>query len=361
MEYNLYTMFYLLIVLSFLFNRKIRTIIVHFFLLLPLTPSTLVLYGLYLLFKLLWIVSYFGYYSTSSQDNLSGYSTNIYNEYLYPIFIIVFLLTSQMWLPHSIQKIFGKHPFSNRFLRWFINDGLLQINSACNVDDQEKPPIIDPTCANFCLIFPHGIWSYSFCILFSEKFLKHLGYVFSADVLNYVPFTSTFIKIACNFRLRSIGKKSVVNYLTKEKENNLISGIFLGGMADQLKTKPGVNGVNLCNHKGFLRLCLKHGANLNVAYFFNGENMYTGYFLDPILPYLPKKIGWFMKQFSTWFNIRPRNVNVTGYHKHFVKVLPNENFTEDDVQQLYDDLVNFTVDIVKNNLHLTNSKVIEVN
>jgi hypothetical protein len=62
-----------------------------------------------------------------------------------------------------------------------------------------------------------------------------------------------------------------------------------------------------------------------------------------------------------WFNIKPQNVKVTGYHKHFITLYPKEVVTEEDVDKLYNDIVNFTFDIVKNNLHLTNSKLIKVN
>jgi hypothetical protein len=258
--------FWPLMLLFFLINRKFRTIIIHFFFMQPILLLSLAIYTVKIMIEMIWFISYDlwkGNFDVSRFINLFGVE----------ITTIFFLSTLHMFVLYFVKKFMKEKPIPINFLKWFIHDGLSELNSLSTIDDELHPPIISKELSNFCLVFPHGIWPYSFSLSVFNRYPKNAGYAFCAGILLKVPLLTLFLSILCNFSIKSVSKKSIVDYLTNKIYHNKISIIYLGEIADQMLTAPGVNGINMCGHKGFLRLCLKHGCNLNIAYYFNGENM----------------------------------------------------------------------------------------
>jgi len=133
---------------------------------------------------------------------------------------------------------------------------------------------LDPTRNYIFGYHPHGIGSIGAFInfategtYFSKKFPGIQSYTCTLYMNFCIPFRREYLML---LGLIDASKQSISYVLSQPKKGNAVT-IVIGGAAEALDAHPGKAILTLVKRKGFVRLALKHGADL-VPVFSFGEN-----------------------------------------------------------------------------------------
>ena len=302
--------------------------------------------------------------SVKENFNIKKY---IYNKiYSLDTLYLILCLTTHLWFPTFINRQNEnnkmKLPFS--FVKWFTWKPLLEWNKVKLIDDNENPAVVIDNKINFNLAFPHGVIPYVQTIGIGKRYSDNFLYHLVAGIFFKIPIVSSILNNFGGMSAREITKGNVLDTITNENYNGKVCNLFIGGVADQDLTEPGVNGINLFNHKGFLKLFLEKGANLNVSYFFNYENMNSkliSLVVKIIFFFLPLSLQNKIKIFLYFLFPIPYRVPITGIFTNFLNVEKQENVSENDVDNLYNKLNSFVFDLVYKYKEYSFSKNIIIN
>ena len=341
-------------VLSFIYSIKVRCIIMYIL----GSPIPLLLTIYYILKK---YIDEYKIESKKENFNILNYiKTKLFS---YKTIKLLLLFTSNYWFPSLVKKqneigtsLLSKLKLPFELSKWMTWIPFLEWNKVKLINDINNPPKIENDMINFNLALPHGVIPYLQTIgigkTYGEKFLYHLV----AGIFFKIPIVSTLLDNFGGMAAKNISKGNVLDTMTNPEYKGKIASLFPGGIADQDLTEPCINGINLCNHKGFLKLCLEQGANLNISYFFNTENMYSKF-----ISVLIRCVFFFLPTFyqnkirtMIYFLLPIHNrVPITGVFSHFERVEKKENVSEEDIDNLYNKLNEFTYNLVSeyNNIY----------
>eukprot|EP00090_Calanus_glacialis_P018699 TRINITY_DN29010_c0_g1_i5.p1 TRINITY_DN29010_c0_g1~~TRINITY_DN29010_c0_g1_i5.p1 ORF type:complete len:363 (-),score=19.14 TRINITY_DN29010_c0_g1_i5:34-1122(-) len=143
----------------------------------------------------------------------------------------------------------------------------------------------------------------------------------------------------------SSSKKSISHVLSRP--GGAASVLVVGGAAESIYSEEGRLRLVLKNRKGFIKLAMRHGADLVPSFSFGETGIYsqvsnlTGSFLrvfqdsvkqlTGVIPCLFKGRGFF--QYS--FGLMPLSNPITVVVGHPIKVIKNENPTNEEIHALH--------------------------
>jgi hypothetical protein len=140
-----------------------------------------------------------------------------------------------------------------------------------------KTAELDPT-RNYILgIHPHGILCFgsflNFCTdatSFSKVFPGLRSFLLTLEAQFYMPLHR---ELFLSTGARSANRESIEWLLTKEGTGNALA-LIVGGAVEALDAVPGKLDVTLNARKGFVKLALKHGADLVPVISFGENDVY---------------------------------------------------------------------------------------
>ncbi|CAO2613709.1 Diacylglycerol O-acyltransferase 2 [Lemmus lemmus] len=137
-----------------------------------------------------------------------------------------------------------------------------------------KTAELDPSRNYIAGFHPHGVLAagafLNLCTEstgFSSLFPGIRSYLMTLTLWFRAPFLRDYIMSA---GICPVNRDTIDYLLSKNGSGNAII-IVVGGAAESLSSMPGKNAVTLRNRKGFVKLALRHGADLVPTYSF-GEN-----------------------------------------------------------------------------------------
>ena len=137
-----------------------------------------------------------------------------------------------------------------------------------------KTAEIDPERTYIFGYHPHGILGQGAICNFATE-VSGFGRMFPGIdlrilTLNFCFYLPFFREYILKLGLCSVSKKSIEHLLTKNGKGSAAM-IVVGGASEALDARPGTLDLTLKNRKGFVKLALRHGADL-VPVLCYGEN-----------------------------------------------------------------------------------------
>ncbi|XP_078390017.1 diacylglycerol O-acyltransferase 2-like [Cetorhinus maximus] len=139
--------------------------------------------------------------------------------------------------------------------------------------------------ANYVIGYhPHGILCFgAFCNFcteatnFSKIFPGITPHVATLNGLFRLPIFRDYILSTGG---RSVSRSSLTHLLSKSGVGNAVV-VVVGGAAESMSGRPGEHSLLLKNRKGFIRIALKHGANLVPIYSFGENDVFDQVVFEP--------------------------------------------------------------------------------
>lgn len=301
------------------------------------------------------VAIYLLYLSLKTLKNLYyDFDNTISNHKLLLVNLVLFW-TWPLWMIKIINSPASRDGvLSSKFSKFIFTDSLLKWNPHTLLKSTQN---LDNTVSNFTLAFPHGFapWNQVFANkeIIGNKYL----HTFVDKKLMNVPLLGPIATSFCGNSIQSIDKQTLLKYFDSEESKKYISLLFTGGFNDTFHTEHGVMGVYPSGKKGFLKMCLEKGANLNLSYTYNIENIQQSYLFDGKPWVLTKKIQDFFRYIAHALHFLPKyNVPLATKVVHFMKVDKMDKVTPEAVNELYDKMVEAIVKLAKSGLEYTSSK-----
>lgn len=212
---------------------------------------------------------------------------------------------------------------------------------------------LDPSKTYLFAYNPHGVWAWGLwanMLNDSNKILELLEgiklRILTLDMNFLLPF---YRDVIMGLGFASVSRESC-NYLLSK---GISIVIVIGGAEDTIDAKPGTNKLKIKNKKGFIRMALKHGANL-VPVFTFGEN--------ELFDQIPNPPGSRIRRLQTWMKHKygfvatpfwgrghlpafPRRHEIVTIIGSPIEVQKKETFNEEDVEELHEKYIDALVNL----------------
>jgi hypothetical protein len=216
---------------------------------------------------------------------------------------------------------------------WFLRS-VMQLQSARTCVSVVRPPTVCADMGNVHLSFPHGLNALTPTAINAVYYGQQYSNTLVASVLHCIPGLFPMWISLSGMNAVTITPATVRAALSPPAFGR-VSQLFVGGIQDLLASGNGADHVTMAGHKGLFRLCLEHGANLNVSYTFGHNNAWV----PPVavqwaLSCLPMRYqGYARLAWVHFMQCGPTRATVTNVAEHAITVFPVKNWTEDHVSR----------------------------
>ncbi|XP_046557532.1 2-acylglycerol O-acyltransferase 2-like isoform X2 [Haliotis rubra] len=207
---------------------------------------------------------------------------------------------------------------------------------------------------------PHGVMCYShFCNFategtgFSEIFPGLRPYLLTLAGQYTFPFFRDYFMLTGSC---SATKESMEYILSKVGKGNVL-GLVVGGAIEALNASPGNFKLNLKSRKGFIKIAMKHGADVCPVYSFGENDLYSqvpnpeGSFVRKLQLVLTRICGFsppiFFGRgvFNYTFGLLPHRRPMNTVVGKPIEVTRNENPTNEEVADLHQKYIDALKDL----------------
>ncbi|XP_067668805.1 2-acylglycerol O-acyltransferase 2-like isoform X2 [Haliotis asinina] len=207
---------------------------------------------------------------------------------------------------------------------------------------------------------PHGVMCYShFCNYategtgFSELFPGLRPYLLTLPGQYKFPFFRDYFMLtgSCS------ASKECMEYLLSKAGKGNVLGLVVGGAIEALNAAPGNFRLILKNRKGFIKIAMKHGADVCPVYTFGENDLYSqvpnpeGSFVRKLQLVLTRICGFsppiFFGRgvFNYTFGLLPHRRPLNTVVGKPIEVTRNENPTNEEVADLHQKYVDALIDL----------------